>query len=420
MIDDGASGRLGPRPAELAILGGSKAFSEQLHVGRPNIGDRFRLMERMSGILDRRWLTNDGPLVREFEQAVAEFVDVRHCVAMANGTVALQIAIRVAGFTGEAILSPLTFVATAHALHWQGIRPVFCDVDPDTYNLDAARAENMITERTSGIVGVHLWGRQCAIDELTALAERRGLALLFDAAHAFGCSHRGRMIGGYGRAEVLSFHATKFLNTFEGGAIVTDDSDFAEQARLMRNHGFADYDEVRLVGTNAKMTEAAAAMGLTSLEARDDFYAANRHNYEAYRAGLDGIAGIDLMAYDEAELCNRHYIVIEVDESAALSRDDLQRVLWAENVLARRYFFPACHRMEPYRSVLSGAGHELPEVERLTQRLLALPTGTAIGPATVARITELIRRAMADGPRLRRRLQAIGPMGADLPTPGRS
>jgi dTDP-4-amino-4,6-dideoxygalactose transaminase len=419
MIEDGATAGLAGS-TELAILGGPKAFAERLHVGRPNIGDRSMLMQRMAGILDRRCLTNDGPLVREFEQAVGEFVDVRHCVATANGTLALQIAIRAAGLEGEAIVSPLTFVATAHALRWQGITPVFCDVDPRTHNLDPARVEDLITERTSGIVGVHLWGRPCAIDELTALAERRGLALLFDAAHAFGCSHRGRMIGGHGNAEVLSFHATKFVNSFEGGAIVTDDGDLAERARLMRNHGFAGYDDVRSVGTNAKMSEASAAMGLTSLEARDDFYAANRDNYEAYRAGLEGVGGIELIAYEEAELCSRHYVVIEVDESAALSRDELRRVLWAENVLARRYFFPGCHRMEPYRSAFAEAGRELPEAERLTDRLLALPTGTAVGPATVAVVSDLIRRAMADGRRLRRQLQTTAPLDGDLAARGGS
>ncbi len=413
MIDDGARARLAPRTDEPAILGGPPAFTERLHVGSPNIGDRARLSERMAGILDRRWLTNDGPLVREFEEAIARFVGVRHCVAMASGTAALQIAIRVAGLVDEAVVSPLTFVATAHALRWQGVTPVFCDVDPRTHNLDPASVEDMVTPRTSGIVGVHLWGRPCAIDELTALAERRGLALIFDAAHAFGCSHRGRMIGGYGKAEVLSFHATKFVNTFEGGAIVTDDGDFAEQARLTRNHGFARYDEVKQLGTNAKMSEPAAAMGLTSLEALDDFYVANLRNYEVYRAGLDGIDGIGLIAYDEAEWCNRHYVVIEVDQSATLSRDELQRILWAENVLVRRYFFPGCHRMEPYRSELPCARRELPEAERLTDRLLALPTGTAIDPTRAAAVADLIRRAMADGPRLRRRLRGLVPARAD-------
>ncbi len=216
------------------------------------------------------------------------------------------------------------------------------------------------------------------------------------------------MIGGFGHAEVLSFHATKFVNSFEGGAIVTDDAAFAEQGRIMRNHGFEDYDQVSGVGTNGKLSEAGAAMGLTSLEARDRFYAANRRNYDAYRAGLEGIAGVELIDYDDSEVCNRNYVVIEVDESAALSRDELQRVLWAENVLARRYFFPGCHRTEPYRSLFPDAGRQLPETERLVRRLLVLPTGTSIDAAIAERVTELVRRAIAAGPRLSRRLPATG------------
>lgn len=408
-----ASGGLGRRTPNFAILGAEPAFTEPLHVGRPNIGDRERLMERVGGILDRRRLTNDGPLVQEFERAVADFLGVQHCVATCNGTAALQLAIRAGGLSGEAIVSPLTFIATANALQWEGVMPAFCDVERTTHNLDPARVEQAITPRTSAIVGVHLWGRPCAIEALTSLAERHGLALLFDAAHAFGCSHRGRMLGGFGLAEVLSFHATKFVNSFEGGAIVTNDDALASKVRIMRNHGFADYDTVTSIGMNAKMSEASAAMGLTSLEARDVFYAANRRNHDAYRTSLAGIAGVDLIDYDDAEVCNRNYVVIEVDESAALSRDELQRLLWAENVLARRYFFPGCHLAEPYRSLLPDAGLQLPEAERLARRLLALPTGTAVEPATIVVVAELIRRAMADGPRLRRRLENVVPAGAD-------
>jgi dTDP-4-amino-4,6-dideoxygalactose transaminase len=393
--------------SEFAILGGAPAFADPMHVGRPNIGDRDRLMERIAGVIDGRWLTNDGPLVHELEEAVAEVLGVPHCVAMCNGTVALEIAIRAAGLTGEVIVSPFTFVATAHALQWQEITPVFCDVDPGTHNIDPARVEELITSRTTGMLAVHLWGRPAPVEELTEIAARHDLRLLFDAAHAFGCSHRGRMIGGFGTAEVLSFHATKVVNSFEGGAIVTADDDFAEVARLMRNHGFADYDEVSHVGTNGKMSEVSAAMGITSLESRDEFVAANRRNHDAYRAGLADVEGVELIAYDEAELCNWQYAVIEVDESAALSRDDLQRVLWAENVLARRYFYPGCHRMEPYRTLFPDAGERLPQTERLAERVLVLPTGTAMDPTGVAIVADLIRRAMRAAPELTRGLRAV-------------
>jgi dTDP-4-amino-4,6-dideoxygalactose transaminase len=392
--------------SEPAILGGTPAFPEPVHVGRPNIGDRARLMERIEGVINRRWLTNDGPLVHEFEEAISAMLGVPHCIAMCNGTVALEIAIRAAGLSGEVIVPPFTFVATAHALQWQAITPVFCDVDPRTHNLDPTRVEALITPRTTGILGVHVWGRPAPVDELTRIAADHGLRLLFDAAHALGCSTGGRMIGGFGTAEVLSFHATKVVNSFEGGAIVTADEEFADVARLMRNHGFADYDQVGHVGTNGKMSEIAAAMGLTSLESREEFVAANRRNYETYSAALQGVDGVELIGYDSAESCNWQYVVIEVDESAGLSRDELQAVLWAENVLARRYFFPGCHRMEPYRTLFPDVAERLPETERLVQRVLALPTGTSMSTDAVTAVAGLVARAMRDAPRLRAALRA--------------
>ncbi len=396
------------RAPELAVLGGTPAFAEPLHVGRPNVPDRERLMRRIGGVIDSRWLTNDAPLVREFELRVAEFIGVRHCVATSSGTTGLEIAIRACGLQGEVIVTPFTFVATAHALQWQGLTPRFCDVDPATHNLDPIRAEAMITPQTTAIVGVHLWGRPCAVAELEALAARHDLTLLFDAAHAFGCSHGERMIGTFGRAEVLSFHATKFVNTFEGGAIVTDDDDLAARARLMRNFGFVDLDEVVELGTNGKMNEVSAAMGLTSLESLNGFYAANRRNHEAYRRGLGPIDGLSLLAYEPGARSNRHYVVVEVDESAGLSRDELQRVLCAEGVLARRYFYPGCHRLEPYRSQPAQAELALPETERLAARLLQLPTGTAIGAGDIDTICDIVRRALACRDRIRRRLSATG------------
>jgi dTDP-4-amino-4,6-dideoxygalactose transaminase len=391
--------------SDFAILGGAPAFPEPVHVGRPNIGDRERLMERIRGVIDRRWLTNDGPLVHELEAAVASALGAPRCIVMCNGTVALEIAIRAAGFGGEVIVSPFTFVATVHALQWQEITPVFCDVDPETHSIDPARVEELISPRTTGILAVHVWGRPAPVEQLTVIAERHGLTLLFDAAHAFGCSHDGRMVGTFGKAEVLSFHATKVVNAFEGGAIVTGDERFADTVALMRNHGFADYDQVTHLGTNGKMSEVAAAMGLTSLESYDEFVAVNRRNYRAYDATLKDVEGVELLRYDESERCNWQYVVVEVDESAPLDRDELQRVLWAENVLARRYFFPGCHRMEPYRTLFPDAAAGLPETERLVRRVLVLPTGTSVDAGTATAVAELVRRAMREAPRLRERLR---------------
>lgn len=390
---------------DLAIFGGPSAFSQKLHVGRPNIGTVDRLLERIQDLLDRRWLTNYGPYVEEFERQIAELVSVKHCIAMCNATVALEIVIRAAGLTGEVIVPSFTFIATAHALQWQEITPVFCDVDPQTHNIDPHRVEQMLTPHTTGIIGVHLWGRPCAVEALATIAQHHHLKLLFDAAHAFGCSYKGRMIGNFGNAEVFSFHATKFFNTFEGGAVVTNDDELAAKVRLMQNFGFAGYDNVIYVGTNGKMTEVAAAMGLTSLENLEEFIEINYQNYKKYRQQLTDIPGIYLLSYPETERCNYQYIILEIDEDVTqVSRDLLQEILWAENILARRYFYPGCHRMEPYRSFFPHASLLLPNTERLITRVLSLPTGTAVGSEEIDKICQIIRLVVVNGPKIKERL----------------
>lgn len=391
--------------ADLAVFGGRPCFGEQLHVGRPNIGDRNRLLERINDLLDRRYLSNGGPFVQEFERRVAETVGVKHCVAMCNGTVALEIAIRASGLAGEVLVPSFTFVATAHSLQWQEITPVFCDVHPKTHNIDTQQVERMITPRTTGIVGVHLWGRPCDVEALTDIAKRRNLRLLFDAAHAFGCSYKGRMIGSFGDAEVFSFHATKFLNSFEGGAVVTNNDELAHKIRLMKNFGFWGYDNVIYIGTNGKMSEIAAAMGLTSLEALNEFVGVNYQNYVEFQKQLADIPGIRLAAYDEAEKNNYQYIVLEIDEGVAgICRDQVHKILWAENVLARRYFFPGCHRMEPYRSFFPHANLLLPNTERLVVRILVLPSGTAVERTQIEQIGALLRFVIANAPEIIERL----------------
>lgn len=392
--------------ADLAIFGGQPAFEETLHVGRPNLGNRERLIDRLNDMLDRGWLTNAGPFVREFEERLAQHLGVRHCIAMCNGTVALEIVARALGLTGEVIVPAFTFVATAHALQWQGITPVFCDVEPQTHTIDPSRVEEMITPRTTGILGVHVWGQPCHVEALADIAQRRRLKLMFDAAHAFDCDTEGRMIGNFGEAEVFSFHATKFFNTFEGGAVTTNDSDLASRVRLMHNFGFAGLDNVIYIGVNGKMNEAAAAMGLTSLESLDEFVAANFRNYTVYRHHLSEIPGLRLQTYEtEAGRRNYQYVVVEIDQRVTgITRDHLVEILHAENVRARRYFYPGCHKMEPYRSYYPHAGLLLPVTERLVQQVMCLPTGTSVDVASVERICELIRYVAENGSEIQARL----------------
>jgi dTDP-4-amino-4,6-dideoxygalactose transaminase len=323
---------------DLAIFGGAPVFGEPRHVGRPNLGDPRRMVEHVGEIFARGWLTNDGPLVKEFEGRVADLAGVEHCVAVSSATVGLQLVARALGFSGEVVVPSFTFIATVHALTWLGFTPVFCDIDRRTHTIDPAALSRVVTPRTSGIVAVHLWGRPCDIDRITDIAAAHGLPLVFDAAHALGCSHRGVPIGGFGDAEVFSFHATKFVNAAEGGAVTTNDGELARRLRLMRNFGFVEYDTVVELGTNAKMSELSAAMGLTSLDAFDVFITANRRNYRCYQRELDDVPGVSLIRYDDAERHNHQYVVLEVTPEAAQkpSRDDLVAVLHAENVLARR------------------------------------------------------------------------------------
>lgn len=376
---------------DLAINGAPPAFEEVLHVGRPNIGNREAFMKYLDDIFERRWLSNNGPLVQELERRVADYHGVKHCVAMCNGTVALEIAIRALGLEGEVIIPSYTFIATAHALHWQAITPVFADIDPATHNLDPEAVRRMITPRTTGIIGVHLWGRGAPVDELQAIADEHGLKLMFDAAHAFGCSHKGKMIGNFGTCEVLSFHATKFFNTFEGGAVVTNDDELAETMRLMRNFGFVALDKVIHPGTNGKMIEVAAAMGLVNLDAIDGVISANRRNHHAYREALSGLQGISLRDYDEAEKNNFQYVVMEVGEDCPVSRDRIIGVLHAENIRARKYFWPGCHNMSPFKELFPHAGLLLPNTNKVAERVVVLPTGTTISVADVSAICAILR-----------------------------
>ncbi len=393
---------------ELALFGGAPLFAEPLHVGRPNLPNRERLEQRLRECLDRCWLTNDGPLLKEFETRVAAQLGVRHCVAMANGTTALEIASRALGLTGEVILPAFTFVATAHALQWQQIRPVFCDVERQTHLLDPARVEELITPRTSGIVGVHLWGNGCDIERLSDIARRHQLKLMFDASHAFGCTQDGKSIGGFGDVEVFSFHATKFVHTLEGGAATTNCDELAERMRLMRNFGFETYDVVSSVGINGKMNEFEAAMGLGCLEEMPAFCEINASNFALWRAELSGIEGLSMVTPRAGESNNRQYVVWEVcPEASSLTRDELARLLWAENVRVRRYFTPGCHRMEPYRTLDPEGSRRLPVTEELCDRVLLFPTGTAVSEKEIRQVGELVRGLMANGAEIRARMSHV-------------
>ena len=369
-------------------------MDNKLYVGRPNIGDRTKLLARINDMLDRRWLSNDGPLVQEFEKKICELLGVKHVVAMCNATVALEIASKALDLKGEVILPSYTFIATAHALQWQGITPVFADMEPESHNIDPAKIEALITPHTTGIIGVHVWGRACETEAIEAIATKHNLRVMYDASHGFGCSVGGRMLGNFGSCEVFSFHATKFINCFEGGAVVTNDDALAEKMRLMRNFGFKGFDNVIYLGVNGKMSEVCAAMGLTNLEAMDEIVSVNKRNYQAYKAGLEAVPGISVIRYEPMEKNNYQYVVIEVDPDVSPSnRDEIVEALHSENVIARKYFWPGCHRMEPYCTNEPDARKRLPETEHVAAKVIVLPTGQTVDEDTVRRVCGIIQKA---------------------------
>jgi dTDP-4-amino-4,6-dideoxygalactose transaminase len=362
-----------------------------LMVGRPNTGNRRMFDRLVDGIFERRWFTNNGELVNQLEARLCGYLGVRHCIPVCNATVALQIVCQALDLGGEIIVPAFTFVATPHSVQWEGHTPVFCDIEPHTHLIDPAQVEALITPRTTAILGVHVWGRACHPARLQAIADRHGLALYFDAAHAFGCGHDGKMIGNFGRCEVFSFHATKFFNTFEGGAIATNDDELAARIRLMINFGFSDIDQVVHLGTNGKMSEIHAAMGLSCFDSLERILAINRRHYDAYRRRLEGLPGVRFCHYDDVELSNYQYVAIELDPAqAGITRDGLMAVLHEHGIMARRYFHPGCHRMEPYASLRRTAGQPLPVTETVCQNILVLPTGSGVDAEDITRVAGLI------------------------------
>jgi len=348
-----------------------------LFVGRPNIPDIDKFLVKTKNILESKHLTNYGPMVRAFEERLTEYLGVKHAITVCNATIGLMVAINAMELSGEIILPSFTFIASAHALEWDGIKPVFCDIDPKTHNIDPVKIEELITDKTTAIMGVHIWGRVCPHDELLKIARKYNLKLIYDAAHAFGTTYKMKQAAALEDLSVLSFHATKAFNTFEGGAIITNNDKLAKKIRNYCNFSFEGEDNVTGLGINAKMSEIHAAMGLCNLDKLPDVIAHNKKVYECYKEKLSGINGISIIEYSENENNNYHYIITEIDESIfGKTRDELHKHLHENGVAARRYFHPGCHKSEPYRTLYPNLN--LPFTENLCKNVLALPGGSGI------------------------------------------
>ncbi|MDG3064001.1 DegT/DnrJ/EryC1/StrS family aminotransferase [Thauera mechernichensis] len=389
---------------QLALFGSPPSFAEEIPVGQVNLPPWDEFKAAFNGIFARGHYTNHGPLVAELEEAVKNALGVRHAICVTNGTIALAIAARALRLGGQVIVPAFTFPGTVQALSWAGLEPVFADVDAHTHGLTAASVAPHIGPQTSAVLGVHLWGTACDPSGLAALCDAHGLQLFYDAAHAFGCSHAGQFIGGLGRIEAFSFHATKIISGAEGGCLTTNDDEIAARARTIRNfhqaHSFADVG----LRINGKMSEAQAAMALLSLRHFDAHRDHNRRIFMRYRERAAVWRGVRLYDYPNGEAHNYQYAVLEVDSAAGLSRDDLLDLLRAENVLARRYFHPGVHHLSPYAE--QARPPLLPVTDALCRSSLQIPLGPRVDEGIAEVICGLIDLALAHADEIGRRLQA--------------
>lgn len=384
----------------LGFFGGAPCFDSPRHVNRPNAAPRAAFDAYFDQAWNQTWFSNDGPLLRAFEPRLQDYLGVDHCVVTCNATFALSLTLQALGLSGEVIVPSYTFISTANALKVAGLTPVFCDINADDMTLDVDDCAARITPRTSAVIATHVWGVPCDTDALQALCDKASIVLLYDAAHAFGGEHKDRKIGGFGRAEIFSLHATKVLHAFEGGVIATNDAELATDLRLRRNFGFAGVDRVDMAGVNAKMSEAHAAMGLANLDVLDQTIAANKRCHDAYATGLAGIAGLHLHRPEQGHVSNYHYVVAELDAARfGLSRDTLVNLLFAENIWARRYFHPGGHRATPHLPK-DGTPVSLPVTEAMCERVLVLPAGAAIALRDVENICAVIRTIADNAPQI--------------------
>jgi len=385
-----------------AIVGGLPAFAQPVYLTRPRVPNEAAFTELVSGMFRARWFTNDGALVRELERRLRDRLGTAFCAALCNGTVALQVALRSLDLDGEVITTPFTFPATVHAITWTGLTPVFCDIDPDTYNLDVGAASGLVSDRTSALLPVHVFGNPCDVTAIQRLADGNGLKVVYDAAHAFGVSQGGRSIGCWGDLSVFSFHATKLFHTCEGGAVVGRDSALLRRIALLRNFGIVNEEEVCGVGLNGKLSELHAAMGLSLIDAVDEEIRLRGELSARYNAHLGGIDGLRFQRRRGDATPNYAYYTIEVEEDGfGLSRDDLHRALRAENVLVRKYFHPLCSENEAYRHLASADPARLPNAHRLSSQILSLPLYGDLPLEDVDKIAECILAIRAAAPSVR-------------------
>jgi len=367
-----------------------KPFEKPIYVTKPFLPPLEEYCQSLTEIWENRWLTNDGPILRRFTQELCNYFETYNLCLFNNGTLALQIALQGMGISGEVITTPYTFVATTHALFWNKIRPIFVDIEPDYYTLDPAKVEAAITPWTTAILAVHVYGHPCKLNALADIARRHNLILIYDAAHAFGVKVGGKSIGHYGDLSMFSFHATKLFHSIEGGMLTFKETGLKGIFDYLKNFGFKNEVEVVMPGTNAKMNEMQALMGIQVLKYLDVMIEKRARITELYRERLKEIPGIKLVSSLSAEVkYNYGYMPIDVHEKEfGMRRDTLYEELKKWNVYSRRYFYPLICDYPCYRSI--SVDGQLPVARHTADRILTLPIYDSLDLSDVERICEII------------------------------
>jgi dTDP-4-amino-4,6-dideoxygalactose transaminase len=369
-----------------------KPFSKPIYITRPLLPSREAVYRKIDEIFDSQWLTNNGPQHKLFEKTLENYLQVPQLSLVNNGTSALQLACQALRLSGEVITTPFTFAATPHVLYWNNIRPVFCDIEEDSWNLDPDKIESLITPSTSAILPVHVFGNPCNTDSIQKIADRYGLKVIYDASHCFGIKVNGQGIGNFGDISTFSFHATKIFHTFEGGALTCPDPTIKIRVDLAKNFGFQGENLVIVPGINAKMNEFQAAIGLLVLNIFEEEVEKRKKITMIYQDRLSEVKGITFLdKVDQKVDYNYYNFVIRVDKDKyGKGRDELYEELKKYNVFARKYFYPLCSQFQCYKNYPSSSPENLPIAEKVSDEVLSLPLYGSLTDGDVNKICEII------------------------------
>jgi len=369
-----------------------EAFEKPVYITKSRLPDLLEMATYLEKIWQDGRLTNSGPLHEELEQALSRYLHVPHLSLFVNGTLALQLACAALKLSGEVITTPFTFAATSHALFWNNITPVFCDIEPEYLTLDPFCIESLITPQTSAILPVHIFGNPCDVEGIQNIADKYDLKVVYDAAHAFGVSYKDRPIGTFGDISMFSFHATKLFHTLEGGALVYQDEGLMQPLKMLRNFGIQDEETIPFPGTNAKLNEVQAAVGLLILDVVKEEISCRKTLTGLYQHLLAEIEGVHCLGVRENTDYNYPYLIIRLDRGKdSFFRDSLYQELKGFNIFARRYHFPLCSDFSCYRSLPSAAPGKLPVAETVVDQVLCLPLYSELQEEGVVQICEIVK-----------------------------